>query len=88
MDWGLLNLVLGFVYLFFRIEQIEINTRNKLIRDENIARAFKVMDVNKKNYLTYDQVDELLTELYSCYVETMSPPTKDEKFEFIACQKN
>ena len=44
MDWGLLNLVLGFVYLFFRVEQIDITAKAERMRAKHLHDAFNVLD--------------------------------------------
>jgi hypothetical protein len=45
MDWGALNLILGFVYLYFRTEQMAIAKKAKLVCEKHIQRAFEVMSI-------------------------------------------
>jgi hypothetical protein len=82
-NWGLLNLFLGFVYLFVKIEQSNINSRHLIIKQLYLLTAFQIMDVERKGSLTYHQVDLLIAEIYRNYVETMNPPTLEERYELL-----
>lgn len=74
--WGLLNLVLGFVYLFFRVEQRDIAHRQAAKRAAYLSRAFSVMDEEGKGYLSYEQTDQLLDEIYRFYETSVKLPSK------------
>lgn len=82
-NWGLLNLLLGFVYLFVRIEQDSISSRFTIIRRLYLNTAFQVLDVIGKGFLTYNQVDALIEEVYKYYMQTLRPPTSEERYELL-----
>ena len=82
-DWGLLNLVLGFVYLFFQREQKSILEMQEQTRVDNKAAAFRILDVEKKGFLTYAQVDDLLKEMYEYFEADSFPPSAAERYELI-----
>jgi hypothetical protein len=81
--WGLLNIVLGFNYLFFQQEQQAIAEMQEKTRVDNKAAAFRILDVENNGFLTYGQVDELLLEMYTYYEELTSLPTAAERYELI-----
>eukprot|EP00601_Ochromonadales_sp_CCMP2298_P031559 CAMPEP_0173339604 /NCGR_PEP_ID=MMETSP1144-20121109/8465_1 /TAXON_ID=483371 /ORGANISM="non described non described, Strain CCMP2298" /LENGTH=432 /DNA_ID=CAMNT_0014285547 /DNA_START=258 /DNA_END=1553 /DNA_ORIENTATION=+ len=81
--WGFLNLVLGFVYLFFQQEQRFIFDLQEATRVNNKKQAFQILDIECKGYLTYVQVDELLQEMYAFYEDLSLPPTAAERYELI-----
>lgn len=83
VDWGMINLVLGFVYMFFRVEQEDITSRYDKNKFVYLQRAFHLLDIDQKGHLTYAETDRLLLELYTYYVQTLSPPTEDERYELI-----
>lgn len=82
-DWCVLNLVLGFVYLFFRVERKSITERDMELDIRLLHRAFGVLDVNSSGCLSYEQMDRLLEEMYTYYEDTMRLPTADERYELI-----
>ena len=82
-NWGLLNLVLGFNYLFFQQEQRGILAMQELTRLNNLAEAFRILDAEQKGFLTYAQVDDLLQEMYGFYEEMRDGPTAAERYELI-----
>lgn len=83
VGWGLLNLVLGFVYLFFQQELRDILEMQESTRVDNKAAAFRILDVEKKGFLTYQQVDELLKEMYDSYESISEKPSAAERYELI-----
>ena len=82
-DWGLLNLLLGFVYLFFRAEQMEIKQSVERVRREHLQQAFTLLDTDALGYFTYHQMDSLVSEGYCSFIETLHPPTQEERLELI-----
>lgn len=84
VQWGLLNLVLGFVYLFFKLEQRQISASLEVIRESHFDSAFQILDVEEKGFLNYSQVDTLLEELFVHYEDTITLlPTAEERYELI-----
>jgi Ca2+-binding EF-hand superfamily protein/membrane protein implicated in regulation of membrane protease activity len=81
--WGLLNLVLGFVYLFFQQEEQRIYETQEKSRLDNRAAAFRLLDEERKGYLTYSQADLLLREMYDCYESARPRPSAEERYELI-----
>eukprot|EP00981_Chlorochromonas_danica_P006556 scaffold1431_cov167-Ochromonas_danica.AAC.16 len=82
-DWGMLNLVLGFVYMFFRIEQEDITSHYERNKTLYLNRAFHLLDVEQQGMLSYKRMDTLLEELYNCYVQTLSKPSAEERRDLI-----
>lgn len=83
VDWGMINLVLGFVYMMFRTEQEQISHRYEKNSATNIMRAFHLLDETGSGRLSFEQVDALLNEVYTYYVKTLHKPSKDERYELI-----
>lgn len=83
VNWGLLNLVLGLIVSTFRTEQLSIADLRMRTKVENLKLAFKTMDVNKKGYLSYAQMDLLLVEYFESYISLTKGPTKEEILRLI-----
>ena len=81
--WGLLNLITGFVFGFFQEEQERINNRIESLRRSLMTQAFKVMDSNNYDVLSFQQMDALLKEVYEFYESTKDVPTQQERLELI-----
>eukprot|EP01038_Epipyxis_sp_PR26KG_P004464 gene4464-6313_t len=64
LDWGLLNLVSGIIYAIFKVEQERISHLEAQIRHSNLVEAMNILDVEKKGFLNYAQVDNLLKEVF------------------------
>ncbi|RYG95214.1 hypothetical protein EON65_56300, partial [archaeon] len=83
VEWGMVNLVLGFVYMFFRDEQEGIVKRYEENKVSYLTRAFHLLDQEQAGSLTFAQVDSLLKEVYGFYVSILDPPTEEERYELI-----
>ena len=83
VNWGLLNLLLGFNYFFFETEVNIVYVMQEKTRVDNKAEAFRILDVEKKGFLTYEQVDVLLKEMYEYYEGVQEIPTFEERYELI-----
>lgn len=83
--WGLLNLLQGFIYVFFKEELLIIQERKTFIRHQHLMQAFRLLDSNKVDYLTYAQIDRLLQVMYASFIfsQTLIPPTPEERYELI-----
>lgn len=69
VDWGVLNLVLGFVYLFFKLEQNDIQQTQKVIKEKALNAAFVILDVDELEYLSFKTVSNVVLEVrYCCFV--------------------
>jgi Na+-transporting methylmalonyl-CoA/oxaloacetate decarboxylase gamma subunit len=82
-DWIVLNIVLGFVYLFFRLEQRTIVQREQELKDHLYSRAFGLLDERGLGYLEYSQVESLIMEVYSEYDYTLRLPDSSERHELL-----
>eukprot|EP01032_Pedospumella_encystans_P018302 gene18302-20840_t len=83
VGWGLLNLLLGFNYFFFETEVNFVYERQEAKRINNKAEAFRILDIEKKGILTYEQVDVLLQEMYEYYERVHDIPRCEERYELI-----
>ena len=83
LSWGIVNLILGFIFLFFQLELTSINQRVDKIHEENLKKAFQCLDIENIGFLTYKQIDIILKEIYDFYEYTSISPTDDERYELI-----
>ena len=81
--WGLLNLITGYIYGFFQEEQMRMSKSNQALLRKSMIRAFRLLDTNQYGILTFPQVDALLQELYTFYLNAGTVPTTEERLELI-----
>eukprot|EP01033_Poteriospumella_lacustris_P008026 gene8027-5776_t len=82
-DWCVLNIVLGFICMYFNQEQEATEAAEKKLFDKLYLRAFTLLDVERRGHVSYVTMDALLKEIYDFYESTMHPPTEEERFELI-----
>jgi hypothetical protein len=82
-DWCVLNMVLGFICMYFNAEQSFVANSEKEIFDRLHLRAFKLLDEENNGSLSYSQVDAVLKELYDFYERAMRLPSENERYELI-----
>lgn len=80
--WGLLNVVLGFIYILFQRQKSDITNKLLNIKLTNIKRAFDVIDQFKSGYLMFDQVTIVVHIMLSNYENVR--PTEVEVNELVA----
>lgn len=81
--WFFLNLILGFVFLYFKNDQLDVTKRVNEIFQSNLDKAFLVLDTERVGFLTYNQMMIVLQEMYQEYKVSSHPPSKQEIYELI-----
>lgn len=82
-NWGLLNLVLGVVYVLFDKQSIAVRSRLEKSRGINLTRAFDTLDVLRKGYLTYQETIPAVQIFLEDYSFGVSKPTNEELFALV-----
>lgn len=76
--WGLLNILLGFVYTLFSQQKDRIQAKLDSIKNQNIRLAFHILDTGNKGYLTYGEIITMLEIFYDKYEHGNMRPTYSE----------
>jgi hypothetical protein len=76
--WGLLNVLLGFVYTLFSQQKNRIVDKLDSVKRQNIELAFFTLDTNKRDYLTYGEIIRMLEVLFEKYEHGNMQPSHAE----------
>jgi hypothetical protein len=74
-NWGLTNIILGYFFAIFNVEEVKIHEKCRQVWMENMQKAFELLDSEHRGYCTYTEVEQLLKELYLQYQTQYTPPS-------------
>lgn len=85
VNWGFLNLTLGFIFASFQLERERIAALRREVKNNNLNRAFIVLDSESKGYLVAEELDPVIEYLYKNFESNViEPPSADERRDLIA----
>lgn len=81
VNWGVVNLILGFVYVFFRIEQRYFTEKTRWIKEKNIEHAFLILDCNLEGKVPLSLVADVIQDFLQTYEHTKVIVSDGEKLD-------
>ncbi len=84
-NWGVLNLVLTFVYLRFLEQRNTISNAKQVVRHSNLNNAYDLLEShsNNKDDISYEVVSNILDIIYNDYINIIAKPTYEERIELV-----
>ena len=84
-NWGVLNLVLTFVYLRFLEQRNTISSAKQTVKNSNLNNAYDLLEnqCNSKDNISYEVICNILDIIYNDYVNIISKPTYEERMELV-----
>ena len=84
-NWGVLNLVVTFVYLRFLEQRNTISNAKQAVRLSNLNNAYDILEANcnNKDDISYEVVSNILDIIYYDYINIIAKPTYEERMELV-----
>lgn len=82
-NWGLLNIILGVVYVLFDLQATEVKNKLKYITSENLDKAFKILDRNGCGNLQYEEIVPCIDMFITMFAHGNLAPSRSELFQLV-----